>query len=132
MVAFVATTNLERAEAFYVGVLGLTVEEQSPFAVVLRGGGTQLRVTLVESFNPHPFTVLGWQVSGIEAVARQLANAGVTFQRYDGMQQDEQGVWRAPDGTKIMWFKDPDGNVLSLQDVTPGGGSHTTAGDLPA
>ena len=117
IVAFVPTTDVARARDFYRGVLGLTVEETNDFACVLRGGGTMLRVTTVDSFTPHPFTVLGWAVDNIAATMAELTAAGVTFNRYDGMGQDEHGVWTAPSGARIAWFPDPDGNVLSLTQV---------------
>src|SRR5215467_5197147 len=112
--AFVPTTDLDRAREFYVDVLGLTLQETNDFACVLRGGGTMLRVTTVDSFTPHPFTVLGWAVDDIAATMAELTAAGVTFNRYEGMGQDEDGVWTAPSGARIAWFPDPDGNVLSL------------------
>ena len=119
IVAFVPTTDLARARDFYGGVLGLTVEETNDFACVLRGGGTMLRVTTVDSFTPHPFTVLGWSVDDLAATMSTLTAAGVTFNRYDGMGQDEAGVWTAPSGARIAWFPDPDGNVLSLTSLHP-------------
>ena len=114
IVAFAPTTDLNRARDFYGGVLGLTVEETNDFACVLRSGGTMVRVTKVESFTPHPFTVLGWSVDDLAATMAALSAAGVTFNRYEGMGQDEAGVWTAPSGARIAWFPDPDGNVLSL------------------
>jgi predicted enzyme related to lactoylglutathione lyase len=114
IMAFVASTDLERSEAFYRGALGLTVEEINQFACVLRGGGTMLRVTLVESLTPHPFTVLGWSVTDIAGTIDALTANGVTFRRYDDMGQDERGIWTAPSGGRIAWFNDPDDNVLSL------------------
>jgi catechol 2,3-dioxygenase-like lactoylglutathione lyase family enzyme len=114
IVSFVATTDLDRARDFYGRVLGLSVQEVDDFACVLRGPNTTLRVTKVDSFTAHPFTVLGWRVDDIAATMAALSAAGVTFNRYDGMGQDEAGVWTAPPGTRIAWFPDPDGNVLSL------------------
>jgi catechol 2,3-dioxygenase-like lactoylglutathione lyase family enzyme len=114
IVAFAATTDVNRARDFYAGILGLTVEETNDFACVLRGGGTMLRLTKVDSFTPQPFTVLGWAVGDIAATMAALTAAGVTFNRYEGMGQDEAGVWTAPSGGRIAWFPDPDGNTLSL------------------
>lgn len=114
IMAFVSTTDLERAQGFYEGVLGLAVEEVNGFACVLRGGGTMLRVTLVESLAPQPFTVLGWNVADLADTIDGLTAKGVTFRRYDGMGQDERGIWTAPGGGRIAWFSDPDDNVLSL------------------
>jgi hypothetical protein len=66
--------------------------------------------------HPHPFTSLGWQVRGIRRVVTGLTKRGVVFERYSFMDQDDQGVWLAPSGTRVAWFKDPDGNLLSLSD----------------
>jgi catechol 2,3-dioxygenase-like lactoylglutathione lyase family enzyme len=117
IVAFVPTTDVARARDFYGGVLGLAVEETNDFACVLRGRGTMLRVTIVDSFTPHPFTVLGWSVDDLAATMAELTAAGVTFNQYEGMGQDEAGVWTAPSGARIAWFPDPDGNVLSLTEA---------------
>jgi catechol 2,3-dioxygenase-like lactoylglutathione lyase family enzyme len=114
IVAFAPTTDLDRSRDFYSRVLGLSVEETNDFACVLRSGGTMLRVTKVDSFTPHPFTVLGWAVDDLAATMASLRATGVTFNRYEGMGQDEAGVWTAPSGARIAWFPDPDGNVLSL------------------
>jgi catechol 2,3-dioxygenase-like lactoylglutathione lyase family enzyme len=111
LVAFVPSTDLERARAFYEGRLGLAVDEVSPFALVLRSGGTTLRLTLVERFTPQPFTVLGWVVEDVRAA---IGGLGGGFVRFEGMEQDADGVWAAPGGALVAWFKDPDGNTLSL------------------
>jgi hypothetical protein len=73
-----------------------------------------LRIARVREFQPQPFTVLGWQVKDIAASIRELARRGVRFERYGFFEQDELGIWRAPGGAQIAWFKDPDGNTLSL------------------
>jgi catechol 2,3-dioxygenase-like lactoylglutathione lyase family enzyme len=115
LVAFVATRDLEAADAFYGSTLRLPLEESNGFAKVYDANGTQLRVTLVESRAAAPYTVLGWQVADIARSAAELRDAGVRFNRYDGMDQDDDDVWVAPDGTRVAWFSDPDGNTLSLQ-----------------
>jgi catechol 2,3-dioxygenase-like lactoylglutathione lyase family enzyme len=114
LVAFVPATDLDRARWFYAGVLGLPLAEQTAFACVFQSGGVQLRVTKADSFQPQPFTVLGWTVSDIRAIVSALAGQGVGAERYQGMSQDEDGVWTTPGGDQVAWFKDPDGNVLSL------------------
>ncbi len=116
LVAFVATTDSAKARAFYEGVLGLKlVEDQKPFALVFDADGTMLRVTAVREHNPAPFTVLGWDVDSIEKTVERLTAAGVEFQRYPGINDgDPTGIWTAPSGARIAWFKDPDGNVLSV------------------
>ncbi|QUQ70162.1 VOC family protein [Kutzneria sp. CA-103260] len=114
LIAFAPATDLARAVAFYGSVLGLTHEETTPFAAVFRAGPVMLRVTKVESLQPQPFTVLGWSVSDIRATVADLTARGVAFTRYDGMGQDSLGIWTTPDGSQIAWFRDPDGNTLSL------------------
>jgi catechol 2,3-dioxygenase-like lactoylglutathione lyase family enzyme len=112
--AFVPTRNMERAAEFYGGTLGLEVLEHTPYALVLDAAGTTVRVTSVEELQPQPFTVLGWLVEDIDATAAALVAAGVEPLRYEGMEQDDAGVWTAPGGARVLWFTDPDGNTLSL------------------
>jgi catechol 2,3-dioxygenase-like lactoylglutathione lyase family enzyme len=114
LVAFVPTVDLARARAFYSETLGLSLTDESPFACVFDAHGTSLRVTPVHEIRPAPYTVLGWAVADIAASIRDLASRGVVFQRFEGMGQDDLGIWTAPDGTFVAWFKDPDDNVLSL------------------
>jgi len=116
VVAFVPVTDGERARAFYEGVLGLRlVEDQKPFAMVFDANGTMVRVTPVGEFKPQPFTVLGWDVERIESTVEGLTAAGVEFLRFKGMNDGNAlGIWNAPSGARVAWFKDPDGNVLSL------------------
>jgi catechol 2,3-dioxygenase-like lactoylglutathione lyase family enzyme len=121
LVAFVASRDLEVAGHFYGDVLGLRLVESSQLAKAYDVGGTMLRVTRVEEFAPNPHTVLGWRVTDIAASIDALRSAGVSFKRYDGMAQDEDGVWSAPGGSRVAWFADPDGNTLSLQQPPPDG-----------
>jgi catechol 2,3-dioxygenase-like lactoylglutathione lyase family enzyme len=114
LIAFVATTDLGRARTFYEGVLGLPVTEQTDFACVFDSGGTMLRVTAAPSVARPGYTVLGWRVAGITDVVRELTAKGVVFSRFDGMNQDEDGIWTTPGGDRVAWFGDPDGNTLSL------------------
>jgi catechol 2,3-dioxygenase-like lactoylglutathione lyase family enzyme len=114
LVAFVATSDLARSREFYEGVLGLAIVEESPFACVVDAHGTMLRITPVAERAEADYTVLGWVIPDIEAAVRELAAAGVTFRRFDGMGQDALGVWNAPGGDRVAWFTDPDGNTLSL------------------
>jgi sulfane dehydrogenase subunit SoxC len=116
IVAFAATADLERADAFYAGVLGLERTETSPFAYVYDGHGSPLRVTLVEQPQAAAHTVLGWTVPDLDAEMARLSERGVTFARYEGLGQNAEGVWTAPGGSRIAWFHDPDGNTLSLQE----------------
>ncbi|HEY1639992.1 MAG TPA: VOC family protein [Streptosporangiaceae bacterium] len=114
LVAFAATADLRRAREFYEQVLGLTVTDDTDFACVFEAGGTMLRVTAVEQVARPGYTVLGWRVADIAATARELAARGVQLTRYDGMEQDENGIWTTPGGDQVAWFSDPDGNTLSL------------------
>jgi predicted enzyme related to lactoylglutathione lyase len=114
LMAFVATSDGVRARSFYEGILGLTVISDDDFALALDAGGTMLRVQKVERTGPPPFTVLGWQVADIAAVVKDLATRGVTFEIYPGMGQAADGIWQSPSGARVAWFKDPDGNTLSL------------------
>lgn len=95
-------------------MLGLRFVSQDPFALVMDANGTMLRLAIAQSFTPAPFTVLGWEVANIAETVAELANKGVIFERFSGMQQDRLGIWNSPSGARVAWFKDPDGNVLSL------------------
>jgi len=114
IVAFVPTTDAARARSFYVDVLGLLVISEDPFALVLDANGTMLRVTSVQDFKPQQFTILGWDVANIDDSVSQLNQRGVRFESYGMDGQDERGIWKSPSGAQVAWFKDPDGNVLSL------------------
>jgi catechol 2,3-dioxygenase-like lactoylglutathione lyase family enzyme len=114
LIAFVATADPARAREFYGGTLGLELAEESPYAVVFRAPGTMLRVTVVDEVVAAPYTVLGWAVADVAARVRELAARGLACERYPGLEQDQLGVWRSPSGARIVWFKDPDGNTLSL------------------
>jgi catechol 2,3-dioxygenase-like lactoylglutathione lyase family enzyme len=114
IVAFVPTHDSHRARSFYEDVLGLTFVSEDHFALIMDMNGTMLRIVKVKAHTPAPFTILGWEVEGIENTASALRQKGVTFERFSGLSQDELGIWTAPGGDKVAWFKDPDGNVLSL------------------
>jgi catechol 2,3-dioxygenase-like lactoylglutathione lyase family enzyme len=114
LVAFVTVTNAVRARAFYRDVLGLRLVSEDNFALVFDANGTMLRVAIASRVTAAPYTVLGWAVADITATVRELAAAGVRFERYPGMQQDELGIWQSPGGGRVAWFKDPDGNTLSV------------------
>jgi catechol 2,3-dioxygenase-like lactoylglutathione lyase family enzyme len=114
LVAFVATTDLERSHGFYGDVLRLRRVEPSPFANVYDAQGATLRVTRVERVAAAPYTVLGWTVGDVHSRLAGLTARGVAFERFEGVDQDDAGVWTAPGGAQIAWFKDPDGNLLSL------------------
>lgn len=114
VMAFVATTDAARAKAFYRDVLGLTFVADDSFALVFDAHGTMLRVSRVQELASAPYTVLGWKVTDIGATMRELGEHGIAFERYPGLGQSEEGVCTFQDGTKVAWFKDPDGNTLSV------------------
>jgi len=113
-IGFIPVRDPSGARRFYEGILGLTVVEETSFALVIDANGTMLRLTGVPELVPQPFTVAGWQVPDVTAAVRQLSEGGVHFIRYVGMEQDELAVWTTPGGDRVAWFQDPDGNTLSL------------------
>jgi catechol 2,3-dioxygenase-like lactoylglutathione lyase family enzyme len=118
LIAFAATTDLARAQAFYEATLGLPVIDENAYACVFDAHGTMLRITAVAEVAHPGYTVLGWRVTDISETIAHLESRGVVFARYEGMEQDAQGVWTTPNGDRIAWFTDPDGNVLSLTEFT--------------
>lgn len=114
-VGFIPTRNAEAARAFYEGVLGLSFESDDGFALVFRlADDVMLRLVRVGDFQPAQFTIFGWEAMDIASSIDALAEKGLAFLRFEGMKQDERGVWTSPNGNKVAWFKDPDGNTLSL------------------
>jgi predicted enzyme related to lactoylglutathione lyase len=114
IVAFVCTTDSNRARGFYEQILGLKFVSEDQFALVFDANGTMLRMSKFPNLKPAPFTVLGWETSNIEKLAGELQKRGVQFERYPWMPQNDSPIWTAPTGDKVAWFKDPDGNILSL------------------
>ncbi len=114
IVAFVPTKDSDKARAFYEGVLGLRFVKDDGFAVVLDANGIMVRVAKAPDFKPAQFTILGWQVPDIEKIVLGLQNKGVHFEIFGFFKQDDLGIWTAPSGDKVAWFKDPDGNILSV------------------
>ena len=114
LMGFCATRDGVAARRFYVDILGLRVISEDDYALVVDANGTTLRLQKVGGFTPQPFTALGWQVPDIAATVGHLAGRGVQFEKFAGMDQDPDGVWHAPGGARVAWFKDPDGNILSL------------------
>lgn len=114
IIAMVPTKDKMRAREFYENVLGLRFVVDDSFALVFEGNGAQIRITKVPEFTVTPYTILGWIVSDITRAITDLQKAGVEFNKYEFLPQDGPPLWTAPDGTKVAWFKDPDGNTLSL------------------
>ena len=114
LVCFIATADADRARAFYHGKLGLALVEDSGYALVFDANGTQLRVQRVDAVAPHAYTALGWEVDDLAASVRVLAARGVAMVRFPGLALDADGIWDTPDGSRVAWFQDPDGNTLSL------------------
>jgi len=114
LIAFVATANSERSRTFYQRTLGLQLVSDDAFALVFDANGTMIRVQKVGAFQPQPFTALGFRVDDIHAVVAALKLKQIDCERFPGMDQDAQGIWASPSGARIAWFKDPDGNVLSI------------------
>ncbi len=117
IMAFVGTQDQAKAKTFYQGTLGLRLISEDHFALAFDVHGIMLRVTNVGKAVIAPYTVLGWQVENIAATVKALQEAGVKIQHYEGLGQDELGVWHAPGGAKVAWFKDPDGNTLSVTEL---------------
>ena len=114
LVGFLTTTDYERARAFYEGKLGFEFVSLDQFALALRSGENMIRICKVETFQPAQGTVLGWEVKDIRAAVQWLNSRGVVTEKYAFVPDKELGIWTAPDGDQVAWFKDPDGNVLSL------------------
>jgi catechol 2,3-dioxygenase-like lactoylglutathione lyase family enzyme len=114
VVAFIATTNAAVAKKFYGDALGLPLVSEDDFALVFDAHGTTLRIAIVPRVAPAQYTVLGWRVPDIARAVQHLETAGLKLQRYKGMAQDASGVWLSPSGARVAWFKDPDGNTLSI------------------
>ncbi len=113
LVAFIATTDAARCRAFYEGTLGLSFVAEDPYMLVMESNGTRLRIQKGPELTPVPRTSLGWRVQDLDATVKSLTAAGVAIERYTWIQQDAQGIADFPDGSRVAWFKDPDGNILS-------------------
>ena len=114
IVAFAPTRDAKKAQKFYEGVLGLKLVGKDQFALEFDANGTMLRVASVPKYEPYGFTILGWGVPDIGKTVAALSKKGVEFQQYGMPGQDKRGIWKSPSGAQVAWFKDPDGNVLSV------------------
>jgi catechol 2,3-dioxygenase-like lactoylglutathione lyase family enzyme len=117
IIGFATIVDVERAKSFYRDTLGLTLlSEEPPFALVFDANGIMIRLGMGKELPKVPGTVLGWMVPEIADAVRELESRGVKFERFPGMKQDEAGIWTAPTGARVAWFRDPDGNILSLSE----------------
>lgn len=117
IIGFVNIVDVERAKEFYRDKLGLRlVAEELPFALIFDAKGIMLRLSINKEVTPSHGTVLGWQVPDIAVAVKDLGSAGISFERWDFLKQDETGIWSSPTGAKVAWFKDPDGNLLSVSE----------------
>ena len=112
--AFVAASDTAAARDFYENKLGLTFVSDDEYAIVMDANGTTLRIQKAGEFTPQQFTVLGWHVDDIETAKAELESRSVTFEQYPWMPPESNGIMTFPGGARVAWFKDPDGNVLSL------------------
>lgn len=114
--AFVSTTQPVKTRQFYIEKLGLKMLSEDHYGLECESNGAHLRIAIVERLTPQPFTVLGWDTIDIVSTVKSLNEKGVTFERYSFIEQDDSCIWTAPGGTRVAWFKDPDGNLLSVSD----------------
>ena len=114
MTGFLLTKDYDKARAFFESKLGFTFVSLDQFALVMRAGESRIRIVRMPDFTPLQSTVLGWEVRNIESVVAWLAQRGVEFEKYPFVADKERGIWTAPGGDRVAWFKDPDGNVLSV------------------
>jgi catechol 2,3-dioxygenase-like lactoylglutathione lyase family enzyme len=120
IVAFVPTRDPKKARAFYEKTLDLEFISEDPFALVFDSNGVMIRIANVSSvkgFKPAPYTILGWYVASARKAVQDLSKRGVRFEDFEGMEQDDLGIWSSPSGAKVAWFKDPDGNTLSVTEA---------------
>ena len=114
VIGFIPITDAARARAFYEQTLGLRFVSDDQFALVMEANRTKIRLVRMKEFTPAPFTILGWETAVIEQTVKELIAKGVVFQRYPFVTQDEFGIWNTPNGSRVAWFQDPDGNTLSI------------------
>jgi catechol 2,3-dioxygenase-like lactoylglutathione lyase family enzyme len=114
LIGFVPTKDSKRSREFYEGKLGFQFVSDDQFALVMQAGDSMIRIAKADNFTPAQYTVMGWEVTEIEAMVKWLNGRGVVFEKYPFVQDRELGIWTTPNGDKVAWFKDPDGNVLSL------------------
>lgn len=117
VIAFVPTMKPNEARTFYKDILGLMLLSEDESALQFRANGILLKVVLVRELIPQTFTVLGWKVKDISGVIKSLNKKGIFCEEYEFLRQDSIGIWTSRGGSKVAWFKDPDGNILSVTEV---------------
>jgi len=111
--AIIGTRDRDKAKAFYGDTLGFALISEDPYGVVFQMQDASLRITPLAEFTPHQHTALGWNVADVPATVIALTAAGIAFERYSFLEQDELGIWKSGEA-QVAWFKDPDGNILSI------------------
>jgi catechol 2,3-dioxygenase-like lactoylglutathione lyase family enzyme len=114
LIGFLTTTDYARARAFYESKLAFTFVSQDQFALALRAGENMIRIIQSPTFHPAQATVLGWEVEDVPAAVQWLNERGIETEKFPWLPDQETGIWTAPNGDQVAWFKDPDGNVLSF------------------
>jgi catechol 2,3-dioxygenase-like lactoylglutathione lyase family enzyme len=114
LVAMLGTARADLAEAFYSGTLGLKLASSDAFALIYEIDGAPLRISKVPAVAPAAYAVLAFTVPDVAASVAALTAKGVIMQRFGFLPQDAAGIWKAPGGAQVAWFRDPDGNLLSL------------------
>jgi predicted enzyme related to lactoylglutathione lyase len=117
----VCVSDLVRARQFYEGQLGLPFKRRTISGNIHDAGGSDLLVAPVRDFVPLTRTVIGFAVEDVAAVVAALAARGLACHRESHIQYDEAGIATAPDGTRVAWFRDPDGNIFSVVEYPPPG-----------
>lgn len=114
LIGFVPTKDYDRARAFFEGKLGCNFVGLDQYALVVLCGDHMIRIVKMPNFTPSQATVLGWEVADVPAVVNWLASRGVSTEKYPWVADKKSGIWTTPNGDQVAWFKDPDGNVLSV------------------
>mgnify|MGYP003859527195 CR=1 FL=1 len=108
------TSRLDEAQRFYRDMLGLALKGESDGALVFDVSGSDLRVSPIPSTTPTEHTVLGFSVPDVASVVTVLTDRGIVFERFSGFPHGPDGILTTPGGSKVAWFRDPDGNLLSV------------------